>query len=70
MNLRKAWRVAKSTRPHAVIFLGDMMDNGFAEMSMAECVPGSQLPATLPHPFSLLRLLNERSPFFIRGSGV
>ncbi|KAH9961335.1 Metallo-dependent phosphatase-like protein [Russula dissimulans] len=36
MNLRKAWRVAKSTHPHAVIFLGDLMDNGFAEMSMAE----------------------------------
>ncbi|KAH8990472.1 Metallo-dependent phosphatase-like protein [Lactarius akahatsu] len=32
MNLRKAWRVAKSMRPHAVIFLGDMMDNGFADM--------------------------------------
>ncbi|KAI9442239.1 Metallo-dependent phosphatase-like protein [Lactarius indigo] len=32
MNLRKAWRVAKSTHPDAVIFLGDMMDNGFADM--------------------------------------
>ncbi|KAI0256084.1 Metallo-dependent phosphatase-like protein [Lactifluus subvellereus] len=32
MNLRKAWRVARSTRPHAVIFLGDMLDNGFADM--------------------------------------
>jgi hypothetical protein len=37
MNLRKAWRVAKSTHPHSVIFLGDMMDNGFADMHIAEC---------------------------------
>jgi hypothetical protein len=38
MNLRKAWRVAKSMRPHAVIFLGDMMDNGFVDMHITECV--------------------------------
>ncbi|KAI9459089.1 Metallo-dependent phosphatase [Russula earlei] len=36
MNLRKAWRVAKGTHPHAVIFLGDMMDNGFADMPIEE----------------------------------
>ncbi|KAH9998519.1 Metallo-dependent phosphatase-like protein [Russula compacta] len=32
INLRKAWRVAISMRPHAVIFLGDMLDDGFAHM--------------------------------------
>jgi len=37
MNLRKAWRVAKSMHPHAVIFLGDMMDNGFADMHITKC---------------------------------
>ncbi|KAI0305609.1 Metallo-dependent phosphatase-like protein [Multifurca ochricompacta] len=36
MNLRKAWHIAKSTRPHAVIFLGDMMDNGFADMHITK----------------------------------
>jgi len=40
MNLRKAWHVAKSTRPHAVIFLGDMMDNGFADTHITQCVCG------------------------------
>jgi hypothetical protein len=38
MNMRKAWRVAKRTRPHAVIFLGDMMDYGFADMHITQCV--------------------------------
>ena len=38
MNLRKAWRVAKRKRPHAIIFLGDMMDSGFADMDIMECV--------------------------------
>jgi hypothetical protein len=38
MNLRKAWRVAKRKRPHAIIFLGDMMDSGFADMNIMECV--------------------------------
>jgi len=38
MNLRKAWRVAKSMRPHAVIFLGDLMDNGFADMHITQYV--------------------------------
>ncbi|ETW80542.1 hypothetical protein HETIRDRAFT_21171, partial [Heterobasidion irregulare TC 32-1] len=28
LNLRKSWRAAKATRPDAVVFLGDMMDNG------------------------------------------
>lgn len=36
MNLRKAWRVAKRKRPHAIIFLGDMMDSGFADMHIME----------------------------------
>lgn len=37
-NLRKAWKVARDLRPRAdvVIFLGDMMDNGRAEMSDEE----------------------------------
>ena len=38
MNLRKAWRVARGKRPHAIIFLGDMMDNGFADMHITKCV--------------------------------
>ncbi|KAI9463657.1 Metallo-dependent phosphatase-like protein [Lactarius psammicola] len=36
MNLRKAWRVAKRMHPDAVIFLGDMMDNGFADMDITK----------------------------------
>lgn len=36
MNLRKAWRVAKSMRPHAVIFLGDMLDDGFSNMHIVK----------------------------------
>ncbi|TFY65722.1 hypothetical protein EVG20_g5364 [Dentipellis fragilis] len=32
-NMRKSWRVAKTFRPDAVIFLGDMMDNGRAVSS-------------------------------------
>lgn len=48
MNLRKAWRVAKSTRPHTVIFLGDMLDNGFADMPAIKCAPRS-------HPFPYLK---------------
>ncbi|EIW82717.1 Metallo-dependent phosphatase [Coniophora puteana RWD-64-598 SS2] len=35
--LRKSWRAAvRVLRPHAVVFLGDMMDNGRAVMSPAE----------------------------------
>lgn len=45
MCLRKAWRVAKSTNPDAVIFLGDMMDSGFAEMEITKCV---HLPLIFP----------------------
>ncbi|KAH9176291.1 Metallo-dependent phosphatase-like protein [Lactarius sanguifluus] len=45
MNLRKAWRVAKSMRPHAVIFLGDMMDNGFADMHITR-YPGVRRSAS------------------------
>jgi hypothetical protein len=50
MNLRKAWRVVKSKRPHAIIFLGDMMDNGFADMHITECV---YLPRSSPSSSSL-----------------
>ena len=48
MNLRKAWRVAKSMRPHSVIFLGDMMDNGFADMKITECARTSLVPPFRP----------------------
>jgi hypothetical protein len=44
MNLRKAWRVAKGKRPHAIIFLGDMMDNGFADMHITECAYSTLSP--------------------------
>ena len=50
MCLRKAWRVAKGTNPDAVIFLGDMMDNGFAEMEITKCAhlhrPSLSYPTT------------------------
>ena len=36
MNIRKAWRVARATGPDVVVTLGDMMDNGRAEMSHDE----------------------------------
>ncbi|KAI0314120.1 Metallo-dependent phosphatase-like protein [Amylostereum chailletii] len=36
MNIRKAWRVARSRGPDAVVMLGDMMDNGRADMSHDE----------------------------------
>jgi len=53
MNLRKAWHVAQSTRPHAVIFLGDLMDNGFADMHITQYVlyaRPSPLYPPLPDP--------------------
>ncbi|KAI8975799.1 Metallo-dependent phosphatase-like protein [Trametes punicea] len=36
MNLRKSWRAALRRYPDAVVFLGDMMDNGRVDMSDAE----------------------------------
>ncbi|KAI0743823.1 Metallo-dependent phosphatase [Daedaleopsis nitida] len=36
LNLRKSWRAAMRRRPDAVVFLGDMMDNGRLEMSDQE----------------------------------
>ncbi|KAL0956446.1 hypothetical protein HGRIS_002594 [Hohenbuehelia grisea] len=36
LNLRKSWRAALRTRPHAVVFLGDMMDNGRAVQTQSE----------------------------------
>ncbi|KZT04704.1 Metallo-dependent phosphatase [Laetiporus sulphureus 93-53] len=36
MNLRKSWRAALNLKPDAVVFLGDMMDNGRAAMSDEE----------------------------------
>ena len=38
LNLRKNWKVAINKQPDAVIFLGDMMDNGRDAMSDQECV--------------------------------
>jgi hypothetical protein len=37
--LRKAWGAALRTRPDAVVFLGDMLDNGRADRGHQECVP-------------------------------
>jgi hypothetical protein len=51
MNLRKSWRAALRTRPHAVVFLGDMMDSGRFAMSDDEYV------VLLPLIFSLSRVL-------------
>lgn len=36
LQLRKAWRTALATRPDAVVFLGDMLDNGRAERGHKE----------------------------------
>ncbi|KAH9947515.1 Metallo-dependent phosphatase [Amylocystis lapponica] len=36
INLRKSWRAAMTLRPHAVVFLGDMMDGGRADISDEE----------------------------------
>jgi ethanolamine phosphate phosphodiesterase len=38
LNLRKNWRVAINKQPDAVVFLGDMMDNGRGVMSDQEYV--------------------------------
>ena len=36
LNLRKSWRAVRRQRPDAVVFLGDMMDNGRVDMSDSE----------------------------------
>ncbi|THH03564.1 hypothetical protein EW146_g10400 [Bondarzewia mesenterica] len=60
LNLRKSWRVAKSTRPDAVIFLGDMMDNGRSPSSAKESVLrpimlcSHYFPARRPHSVNSL----------------
>ncbi|KAJ2989890.1 hypothetical protein NUW54_g8643 [Trametes sanguinea] len=36
LNLRKSWRATLKRRPDAVVFLGDMMDNGRLDMSDEE----------------------------------
>jgi hypothetical protein len=38
LNLRRSWRAMRALRPHAVIFLGDMMDRGRADISDVEYV--------------------------------
>ena len=63
MNLRKAWRVAKSTHPHAVIFLGDLMDNGFADMHIAQYVCPSSPPAPPFFFLSYSRIQVPTPPF-------
>jgi hypothetical protein len=64
MNLRKVWRVVKSKRPHAIIyiFLGDMMDNGFADMYIAECVYFSCRAPSLSNLQSFLFIYFPRLP--------
>jgi hypothetical protein len=47
LNLRKNWRAVLRTRPHAVVFLGDMMDGGRFAMSDTELVM-SPYSTTLP----------------------
>ena len=44
--------VARSVRPHSVIFLGDMMDNGFSDIQITECMRSSSLPPFRPAHFS------------------
>jgi hypothetical protein len=36
LDIRRNWRIAKRTRPHAVIFLGDLMDGGRERVSAQE----------------------------------
>jgi ethanolamine phosphate phosphodiesterase len=36
LNLRRSWRATRSLRPHTVVFLGDMMDRGRADISDEE----------------------------------
>jgi 3',5'-cyclic AMP phosphodiesterase CpdA len=38
LNLRRSWRATRSLHPHAVVFLGDMMDRGRRDMPEKECV--------------------------------
>lgn len=38
LNLRKSWHAARRLSPDVVVFLGDMMDRGRADMSGAEYV--------------------------------
>ena len=37
-NMRKSWRAAQALHPNAVVFLGDMMDNGRMSYTAAEYV--------------------------------
>ena len=38
LGLRRTWNAALSLKPHAVIFLGDMLASGRKVKSSAECV--------------------------------
>ena len=40
--------VARSVRPHSVIFLGYMMDNGFSDIQITECMRSSSFPPFRP----------------------
>jgi hypothetical protein len=47
LNLRKSWRAAIKKNPDAIVFLGDMMDNGRDVMSSAEYGPRCIFLATI-----------------------
>jgi hypothetical protein len=36
MNLRRSWRAMLALEPHTIVFLGDMMDRGRADIPDAE----------------------------------
>ena len=38
LNMRKSWRAAQALHPNAVVFLGDMMDNGRMDYTADEYV--------------------------------
>ena len=38
LNMRKSWSVATNFKPHAIVLLGDMLDDGRWAMSDDECV--------------------------------
>lgn len=38
LNMRKSWKAVSGLHPDTTMFIGDMMDNGRAEMSDEECV--------------------------------
>jgi len=69
LNLRKSWRVALQKRPDAIVFLGDMMDNGRYDMPDPEWA----LSVTTSNSFikwrlvmrQIRRILSEISEHFL-----